>query len=95
MPASCTTIPDKVTELYVDEVGVATSHLRQGIATAMLTELFTWAREHGCEEAWLGTERDNTAANGLYRRFGGAEDTIKYYEFKLWPARYGEPICAG
>jgi aminoglycoside 6'-N-acetyltransferase I len=75
--------PDKVTELYVDEVGTATAHLRQGIATAMLTELFAWGRELGCVEAWLGTEIDNDAANGLYRRFGGAEDTIKYYEFKL------------
>ncbi len=75
--------PDKVTELYVDEVGTSSAYLRQGIATAMLTELFVWARELGCKEAWLGTELDNEAANGLYRRFGGAEDTIKYYEFKL------------
>ena len=75
--------PDKVTELYVDEVGTATAYLRQGIATAMLTELFAWARELGCVEAWLGTEIDNDAANALYRRFGGEEDTIKYYEFKL------------
>ena len=75
--------PDKVSELYVDEVGTATSHLRQGVATAMLTELFVWGRELGCAEGWLGTELDNDAANGLYRRFGGAEDTIKYYEFKL------------
>ena len=75
--------PDKVTELYVDEVGTATAYLRRGIATAMLTELFAWGRELGCKEAWLGTELDNDAANELYRRFGGAEDTIKYYEFKL------------
>ncbi|WP_193337770.1 GNAT family N-acetyltransferase [Devosia beringensis] len=75
--------PDKVSELYIDEVGTATSHLRQGVATAMLTELFVWGRELGCADAWLGTELDNDAANGLYRRFDGAEDTIKYYEFKL------------
>ena len=75
--------PDKVSDLYVDEVGTATSHLRQGVGTAMLTELFAWGRELGCAEAWLGTELDNDAANGLYRHFGGAEDTIKYYEFKL------------
>jgi aminoglycoside 6'-N-acetyltransferase I len=75
--------PDKVTELYVDEVGTATSHLRQGIATAMLAELFAWGRELGCEEAWLGTELDNTAANGLYRTFGGKAETIQYYEFDL------------
>lgn len=75
--------PDKVSELYVDEVGTATSHLRQGVATAMLAELFAWGRELGCVEAWLGTELDNDPANGLYRRLGGAEDTIKYYQFTL------------
>jgi ribosomal protein S18 acetylase RimI-like enzyme len=75
--------PDKVTELYVDEVGTDTAYLRRGIASAMLTELFQWGRELGCEEAWLGTELDNDAANALYRRLGGSEDTIKYYEFKL------------
>ncbi|MHA6689194.1 GNAT family N-acetyltransferase [Devosia sp. A449] len=75
--------PDKVTELYVDEVGTASSHLRQGIAAAMLAELFVWGRELGCDEAWLGTELDNVAANGLYRRFDGAAETMAYYEFKL------------
>ena len=75
--------PDKVSELYIDEVGTASAYLRQGIATSMLAELFAWGRELGCVEAWLGTELDNYAANGLYRRFEGEEDTIKYYEFKL------------
>ena len=56
--------PDKPTELYVDEVGTASTHRRQGVARAMLIELFAWGRELGCEEAWLGTELDNVAANG-------------------------------
>lgn len=75
--------PDKASELCVDEVGTASSHLRQGIASTMLEALYAWARELGCEEAWLGTELDNTAANALYRKFNGAEDTMKYYEFDL------------
>ena len=75
--------PDKSSELYVDEVGTATSYLRQGIATAMMAALFAWAKELGCTEAWLGTDLDNIAANGLYRRIGASEVTIKYYEFVL------------
>jgi ribosomal protein S18 acetylase RimI-like enzyme len=76
--------PDKPTELYIDEVGTATSHLRQGIATAMMEEMFRWGRELGCEEAWLGTELDNDAANGLYRRFKPKEDeAFQYYLFRL------------
>lgn len=76
--------PDKPTELYVDEVGTASTHLRQGIARKMLAELFAWGRELGCTEAWLGTERDNHAANALYRGLTPTEDeAIQYYLFKL------------
>lgn len=75
--------PDKETELYIDEVGVATTHLRQGIATAMVRAMFEWGREMGCREAWLGTELDNLEANGLYRKVGGTGEPMQYYEFKL------------
>jgi aminoglycoside 6'-N-acetyltransferase I len=76
--------PDKPTELYVDEVGAASTHRRQGIARAMLNELFAWGRELGCEEAWLGTEFDNVEANALYRGFRPIEDGgIQFYLFKL------------
>ena len=76
--------PDKSTELYIDEVGTASTHRRQGIARAMLTEMLAWGRELGCTEAWLGTELDNAAANALYRGFAPVEDEpIQYYLFKL------------
>ena len=76
--------PDKATELYIDEVGTASTHLRQGIATHMLDAMFEWGRELGCTEAWLGTELDNDPANGLYRRFRPVEDeAIQYYLFRL------------
>jgi aminoglycoside 6'-N-acetyltransferase I len=75
--------PDKVTELYVDEVGTAGTHLRQGIATRMVEAMFEWGRELGCREAWLGTELDNIEANGLYRKLGGKAEHMHYYEFKL------------
>jgi aminoglycoside 6'-N-acetyltransferase I len=76
--------PDKPTELYVDEVGTASTHRRQGVARAMMDELFRWGRELGCEEAWLGTELDNAAANALYRGYRPVEDeAIQYYLFKL------------
>lgn len=62
--------PDKPTELYIDEVGTASTHRRQGIARAMLDELVAWGRDQGCEEAWVGTEPDNAAARGLYESVG-------------------------
>jgi aminoglycoside 6'-N-acetyltransferase I len=76
--------PDKPTELYVDELGTASSHRRLGIGRQLLAAMFDWGRELGCTEAWLGTERDNTAANSLYRGFAPVEDdAIQYYLFKL------------
>lgn len=76
--------PEKATELYVDEVGTASTHRRRGIGRAMLAEMFRWGRELGCEEAWLGTELDNDAANALYRSYAPAEDeAIQYYLFRL------------
>ena len=75
--------PDKVTELYVDELGTATSHLRQGIGRSMIDAMFEWGRELGCKESWLGTELDNVAANALYRAIDGRTDTMAYYEFEL------------
>ena len=75
---------DKPMELYVDEVGTASTHLRQGIATAMLADIFSWGRELGCTEAWLGTELYNDAANALYRTFKPVEDeAIRYFLFDL------------
>lgn len=75
--------PDKPDELYVDEVGTASTHLRQGIARKMMAEMFAWGRELGCKEAWLGAELDNAAANALYRAIDGKPDQMMYYEFKL------------
>jgi len=75
--------PDKAGELYIDEVGTASTHRRQGIARMMMDEMFAWGREFGCQEAWLGTELDNDAANGLYRSIDGDADQMMYYEFKF------------
>ncbi|MFD1982159.1 GNAT family N-acetyltransferase [Mesorhizobium newzealandense] len=58
--------PDKVSELYIDEVGVSPAFRRQGIARKMLDAMFAIGREHGCGEAWVGTEPDNVAARALY-----------------------------
>src|SRR5262245_20853067 len=60
-----------VTELYVDGVGTAPSHLRKGIARRLMAAMFDWGRELGCKESWLGTETDNVAANALYRTIEG------------------------
>src|ERR1700754_4109421 len=62
--------PDKPTELYIDEVGVAPAWQCRGVARRMLDEMFALGKSLGCEEAWVGTEVDNVPARGLYERRG-------------------------
>ena len=75
--------PDKPTELYIDEVGVAPAFHRRGIARRMLEAMFAWGREVGCEEAWVGTEPGNVAARGLYESRGAAAEPFVMYVYEL------------
>lgn len=77
--------PDKPPELWVNEVGVAPTHHRQGIGRRLMEALFAHARELGCREAWLGTEEDNTAARRLYASVGGKEEPMVVISFRLAP----------
>jgi aminoglycoside 6'-N-acetyltransferase I len=58
--------PDKVTELYIDEVGVSPAWQRRGIARRLLDEMCAFGKSIGCVEAWVGTEPDNLPARALY-----------------------------
>ena len=75
--------PDKTAELWINEVGVAPSHQRQGIGRALLRAMLTHGRESGCSEAWLGTEHDNVAARGLYEDAGSVAESFVMYSFDL------------
>ena len=65
--------PDKPPELWINEVGVAPTHQRRGLAKAVLQALFEVARAHRCAVAWVLTDRGNAAANALYASLGGHE----------------------
>jgi ribosomal protein S18 acetylase RimI-like enzyme len=75
--------PDKVSELYIDEVGVSPAFQRQGIAQDMLDAMFAIGREHGCEEAWVGTEPDNLAARALYDSRNSVAEPFVMYVYRL------------
>jgi ribosomal protein S18 acetylase RimI-like enzyme len=75
--------PDKPTELYIDEVGVAPAFQRQGIARQLLDEMFALGKALGCEEAWVGTEHDNYPARRLYASRGAEAEPFVMYVFQL------------
>jgi len=63
--------PDKPPELWINEVGVAPTHRRQGLGKAVLRALFEVGRTHNCKLAWVLTDRSNVAAMALYSSVGG------------------------
>ncbi len=75
--------PDKPTELWINELGVAPGHQSQGIGKRLIQALFARGRALGCTEAWLGTEETNQAARRLYATVGGKEALMVYVTFDL------------
>ena len=76
--------PDgRPTELYIDEVAVAPTLQRQGIARNLLDAMLAFGKELGCQEAWVGTEPDNTAAIGLYESRSAPAETFAMYVLRL------------
>lgn len=66
--------PDKPSpELWINEVGVASSHRGRGVGKALLEKLFDRARGLGCVEAWVLTDRANQGAMRLYASSRGVE----------------------
>lgn len=75
--------PDKPTELYIDEVGVAPAWQRRGVARQMLEAMFAHGKARGCEESWVGTEPHNLPARRLYERYCEPPETFLLYLCRL------------
>jgi ribosomal protein S18 acetylase RimI-like enzyme len=60
-------------ELWINEIGVAPAHQRQGIGKALLQHLLEDAKQSGCTEAWVLTDRANIPAMAMYKSAGGVE----------------------
>ena len=72
--------------LYIDEVDTCVNFRRLGVGKAMMTSLLEAARQRGCQEAWLGTEHANLAANALYRSLKPAlVESVVGYTYTLNP----------
>lgn len=65
--------PDKPPQLWINEVGVASTHRRQGIGRKLVEALITFAQDRGCIYAWLGTDTNNIAAQACFSSVPGVE----------------------
>jgi ribosomal protein S18 acetylase RimI-like enzyme len=81
--------PDKPRpELWINEVSVAETHRRQGLGKRLLLAIFEVARELGCVDAWVLTDRENTAAMNLYSAIGNTTPSdCVMFEFRLEAAK--------
>ena len=77
--------PDKPPELWINEVGVAETHRRRGLARRLLDALFERGRGLGCSEAWVLADQSNTTAHRLYESAGGraSPEPAVMFEFPL------------
>lgn len=74
--------PDKPRpELWINEVGVASTHQRRGLGRELLHALLEVARRERCSEAWVLADRSNTGAQEFYASLGGErarEDAVMF-----------------
>jgi ribosomal protein S18 acetylase RimI-like enzyme len=74
--------PDKPRpELWINEIGVAPTHQRHGLGKRLLRSLLAVAQRLGCAEAWVLTDRANTAAMRLYAAAGSTEAPTDHVMF--------------
>lgn len=69
-----TTHPDKGTEMFLYELGVAPTARRRGVATALLRALTDLARDRGCHGMWVAVDVDNEPALATYAAAGATDE---------------------
>ena len=65
----------KPPKLFLYSIDVVESHRRQGIGRRLLEAFHEVGRESGCEEMFVPTDEQNTAAVRLYEACGGRRTT--------------------
>jgi ribosomal protein S18 acetylase RimI-like enzyme len=68
------THPDKGTEMFLYELGVAEPFRGRGIGRRLVAALADLAREAGCYGMWVLTDDENAAAVATYRSAGATLD---------------------
>ncbi len=77
--------PDKLPQMFINEVGVTPDSQKRGIGRQLIARLVEEAQRRGCQSAWLGTTPDNVAAQKCFAAVPDAEgpQTFLLYEWDL------------
>lgn len=68
--------PDKGTEMFLYELGIAPGYRRRGIGTTLVRALARLAEERGCYCMWVLTEAADVPALATYRAAGGTSPSL-------------------
>ncbi len=74
--------PDKDPELFINELGVAPSWQRQGIATDLVACLLDHGKRLGCAGAWVLADQTEEAL-GFYRSLNASETGAHHVMFSF------------
>jgi aminoglycoside 3-N-acetyltransferase I len=65
-------------EIYIYDLAVATTHRRQGIASALIWELKKIAKNRGAYVVFVQADIDDQAAIALYTKLGDRNDVLHF-----------------
>lgn len=72
-------------EIYLYDLGVAASHRRRGVATALIERLRRIAAERGAYVVFVQADRADAPAIALYSKLGRREDVL-HFDLAVEPA---------
>ena len=75
--------PDRAPVLYVDNLGVAPDHRRQGIATRLMAAVRAAGEARGAAWMWLGADPDSDSARPFYEALGMPMRMAAFTEIEL------------
>jgi ribosomal protein S18 acetylase RimI-like enzyme len=77
--------PDKQPQMWINEVGVASTHRLQGIGKELTACLVREAKSRGCDYVWLGTDEANRAGKACFGTVPGVRSAQPFlmYEWEL------------
>ena len=73
---------DAPPDLFVENLGVAASWRRRGVARRLIAMAFEEGAKQGARTAWVATEEDNDAANALYAATGAAAGRFVMFSYQ-------------
>ncbi|MEM9555313.1 MAG: AAC(3)-I family aminoglycoside N-acetyltransferase [Acidobacteriota bacterium] len=65
-------------EIYIYDLGVAASHRRRGVATALLRRLTEIAADRGAHVVFVQADQGDDPATALYTKLGTREDVLHF-----------------